>query len=486
MSSRCALHALVLLLSSLLAACNVALGPGYTVVKQEYAVQWTGTDQLLVKATYRVKNTGKVPLDYLDVTLPPEPRRSGLHVWFAETAVTPQAADEFVSAGTVRIPINPALPLKEKMVLAVEYSLAGRVGDPGASPSFYLEPQRGDSGWHPLLRERKGSFGAGGAPPEKWDLRITVPRGFLVHASGDPKGRKRRGEMVEYHFRQRLDSDSTPFVVAGRYHEWRSRAHGLDVYFWSPEAAQEADAERLGARLAATAAHYESTFGPRLPRSRDIWLVRIPVPTNPPDPRPKMGPAGKPPAFPDGIFVPYTGFEKLLGVPEECLADWYLAHVWLELVASPDRSAGDIFDALSSYMAESLPHGCGYAMAARALRTNPDRSALISTQLRAYLRGFPPGRSAKANLPEFVEMSLRTRLFMVALEDRLGRDRLNAALRRMLQSLRGETWSTNDLRVAIQLETGEDPAEFFRQWLNQPGIPEEFRKKYEQQASGSR
>ena len=44
----------------------------------------------------------------------------------------------------------------------------------------------------------------------------------------------------------------------------------------------------------------------------------------------------------------------------------------------------------------------------------------------------------------------------------------------------------NDLRVAIQLETGEDPAEFFRLWLNQPGIPDEFRKKYEQQSPGSR
>jgi hypothetical protein len=77
-------------------------------------------------------------------------------------------------------------------------------------------------------------------------------------------------------------------------------------------------------------------------------------------------------------------------------------------------------------------------------------------------------------------------LFYFALEDRFTEKVLSAAFSRIIYAFRGRTWTTNDLRVAIHLETGEDPAEFFRQWLNQPGIPEDFRKRYEKPREGNR
>jgi aminopeptidase N len=49
----------------------------------------------------------------------------------------------------------------------------------------------------------------------------------------------------------------------------------------------------------------------------------------------------------------------------------------------------------------------------------------------------------------------------------------------MLQGLRGSTYGWVDLRVAVEAETGRDMGEFFRRWLNEPGIPENFRKRYE-------
>ncbi len=228
--------------SAMFCACGVALGPGYTIEKQQYDVHWTGTSELLVRSTYRVKNTGKTPIDYLEFELPEASHRSGLQVWLDGAPVATEAADESAPAGTVRIPVSPALALKKTQALVIEYRLRGPVSEGSATPSFFLETQ----GWYPELHKQEGLFGSGGNPPEKWDLRVTVPRDFLVHASGAHKGTKRRNDMVEHRFRQRPDRDSTPFVVAGRYHEQRARTAGSEVILWTFQPLQEAVAQAVG------------------------------------------------------------------------------------------------------------------------------------------------------------------------------------------------------------------------------------------------
>src|SRR3954470_5045139 len=65
---------LPLLLVSLVwaAGCAVALGPGYTIEKQEIAVEFVPAPEpaIRVNAVYRLRNTGHHPLSSLELRLP--------------------------------------------------------------------------------------------------------------------------------------------------------------------------------------------------------------------------------------------------------------------------------------------------------------------------------------------------------------------------------------------------------------------------------
>src|SRR5258708_11728764 len=54
------------------AACAVALGPGYAIVKQELSVQFQPNPEPIIRieATYQLKNTGNQPLASLELRLP--------------------------------------------------------------------------------------------------------------------------------------------------------------------------------------------------------------------------------------------------------------------------------------------------------------------------------------------------------------------------------------------------------------------------------
>jgi aminopeptidase N len=64
------------------------------------------------------------------------------------------------------------------------------------------------------------------------------------------------------------------------------------------------------------------------------------------------------------------------------------------------------------------------------------------------------------------------------MEDRCGAPTVHRALARIVRILRGKTWSVSDLRSAMEAECGADLADFFRQWLIRPGIPDDFRARY--------
>ncbi|MGH9792381.1 MAG: hypothetical protein ACRD5W_14320, partial [Candidatus Acidiferrales bacterium] len=223
---RLALAALLLIYTALLCACATPLGPGHTINKQQYEVEWIAANQLLVRGSYRLQNTGDRPLDYIEVTLPPEPRRRELKLLLEGVAVAPESAGRLTPADTVRIPLRPAWRRKKKGDLVVEYIFAAN-GSAGV-PSFYLEA----GGWYPELLAHQGLFGSGGDPPETWDLRITVPRDFLVHASGEPKGQKRRNDSVVQRFRQRRSEHLYPFAVGGRFQQYSLRSNVLRAWLW--------------------------------------------------------------------------------------------------------------------------------------------------------------------------------------------------------------------------------------------------------------
>ncbi len=50
----------------------------------------------------------------------------------------------------------------------------------------------------------------------------------------------------------------------------------------------------------------------------------------------------------------------------------------------------------------------------------------------------------------------------------------------MVGSLHGSRFGYADLLSALELETGQKLGDFFRLWLDQTGIPEDVRARYEE------
>jgi hypothetical protein len=70
-------------------------------------------------------------------------------------------------------------------------------------------------------------------------------------------------------------------------------------------------------------------------------------------------------------------------------------------------------------------------------------------------------------------------LFFFALQDRYGQDVFNKALSHMLDARRGGGFDLDDLIAAFEQETHQNVAEFVRQWMKHPGVPNDFRARYE-------
>ncbi len=77
----------------------------------------------------------------------------------------------------------------------------------------------------------------------------------------------------------------------------------------------------------------------------------------------------------------------------------------------------------------------------------------------------------------------KSRLFFFALEDKCGRENLEHAIAHMVYALRGQEYGYTDLRAALEQECHQDLSSMFAAWLDQKGIPADFRARYEKSNS---
>jgi aminopeptidase N len=70
-------------------------------------------------------------------------------------------------------------------------------------------------------------------------------------------------------------------------------------------------------------------------------------------------------------------------------------------------------------------------------------------------------------------------LFFYGLQDRYGQKVFNAALTHMLEARRGGGFDLDDLIATFEEETHQNVAQFVRAWMKHPGVPEDFRVRYE-------
>ncbi len=479
------------------AGCSVPFAPGYTIEQQRIEVTYSeaAPDRVSVRAWYRMRNTGTQPLEELRFRLPYKDWTEDLRVEWGGQALAPQGVAGTEAEFSTRFDAPWNQKDRKEFVLAFDLKIVNTnlsLGE-GRGPFFILPC----GGWYPYLLPPPETFSGGGTPPNKWDLVVSVPQGYLVHASGTQRVQDRHGSGKNtgssHRFEQKLGADFDPFVVAGPYQEQKTQWGSETVFLWSGQTLPESRTREIGERFGEEAAYFTAEFGMKDATKGQAWMIGCPgglaIGYGQPGQFQTAGPDKRGGsivgcfAVPQGVFVPIS-FEKFdvpgsfvapaqadtskvvlsfTSVDVQLAATWFTFSVgvapggpWFPMSGAPD------------YMALSF-----------TLSKNPSRRGDYIRQLIERVDSDPEGAKENLASAKTIEIArIRSELFYLALEDRCGATNVHRALAQIVRILQGKTWDVNDLRSATEAECGADLAEFFRQWLNRPGIPDDFRARY--------
>jgi hypothetical protein len=466
-------------------ACAVPLAPGYRIVKQSNEVRFVSGQpaQLQVRARYTLQNSGNSDLNFVDANLPGEKDfgRANVRVevdGHESTPVSLPPEDREQQPNAIRIPFDSPWTRKKSHELSIEYAFSSS-GNSGAliaidQNSFHLGPR----GWFPELQPPKRVLAPYPNPPVLTNYTVRVPADFLILAGGAPNGRKKDGGEIEYRFELRAGI-SAPYVVAGRYVASAPESRSHSAVFWTIRPLKD-DPAPAAERITAAWQTLETDFGPL---NKNITTPHI---VESPGLRGRLAGESAPAAvaFPGGALVNPaalalgTGGDQFIDIVIHALArDWFGD----EIYPSPEAAVG---------MGEGLPEYA--AIVVDEARNGPDaRRRRIVEYLRAYddassgaqeiplggtMMGDPIGqrRIALAKAP----------LFFAALEDTCGTVPMQNGIANLVARLRGREVGYADLRSALEESSNRNLAGMFRLWLNEKGIPEDFRTRYQGSAVG--
>jgi Peptidase family M1 domain len=463
-------------------SCDAPLVPGYQILRESREVRFVpgGSTALHIQGSFKLENTGNGDLTFLDVTLPEEKAfgRQNLRVELNGREIGPvpiPAEYRQDQPDAVRIPLDPPWPHEKTLELAIEYDLISPE-DPGSritlgEDEFHL----GSRGWFPVLEPPRRVLSPFPRRPKATWYRVRVPSNFLVLARGTPKGKKRQGGETEYRFLLSED-DLPPYVVAGSYVQSSPQLQPDSARFWTRKPLPS-NPEQAARQITETWDVLENDFGPL---DRNIAAPHV---VESPQLREDTGAEETGPAatsFPGGVLVNPAALA--LGTDSEPFLEMVthaLAHNWFgnEMYPAPDAALG---------LGEGLPE---YAtVVVDQARHGPSARR---QRIAEYLKEYDEARKSAAEKPLGITMLSDTPaqrqialakapLFFVALEDACGADAMRQGLRHMVEVLRGQEASYDSLRSALEEASGKNLGELFRVWLNQDGIPADFRSRYEQ------
>ncbi len=467
------------------AACGAHLAPSYEIERQELEVGYVAaaTPHLHLRATYRLRNNGNSELAEIGARLPDLPAfgRENLRATSGGRELSIQPSSE-PDGHEMRISFGSSWPQRQHRVVVLEYDLApappGNAAVAVNPGSFHVR----DEAAFPELRPPLGPLAKGGARPAKFRFVVRAPRDFRVFASGREEHLRRHGDETEHELRM-AKSDFQLFAAGGAYQEQRIDAAGGSVIFWT---FQPLDAERVRAaatRLAATRQALQSAFGPIGKNLPPEHLIETPAMLAQSEGR-GDGPSGV--ALPAGALLNRRAFA--LDVSSEAFLDLVehdMAHHWfgqfIEPIAEVKASLGE---GLAEYAS---------LVAAEARGGEAERRHRVALLLREYDESRArvaekPLRKLRISDP-FEQRAFgysKGALLFVALEDQYGRENVRRALAHVAGALRGSGFGYAVVFSALEQETKQDLGEFFRTWLNQPGLPAQFRARYQEKAEATK
>jgi peptidase M1-like protein len=461
----------------------VPIAPGYRIAKESREIQFVAGSPpaVQVSSNYTIVNAGASNLNFIDVTLPVSSvyGRADFTSELDGHAATLSALPEELQGDApndLRLSFNSAWKQGQSHEVTIEYSFRS----PQAGSRITLDDtdfHLGSRGAFAVLEPPKHILAPFPKRPTVMYYSVRVPRDFRVLARGTPVGRKQVGSAdVGYRYRLTAD-DLTPFVVAGRYAESAPSGAG-GVVFWTlqPVSIAAATAQAIGNAWNTL----QKDFGPL---DRNIHAPHVvEVPNLPEHISGQQGIAAV--AFPGGALVSSAAIAQAAqGDAFVEAVSHALAHNWLgdEIYPAPDASL---------VLGEGLPE---YAM----LVIDEDRGGEAARRKRVmrYLADYdtdvqrgPEETLAVATLndPESARRIALAKapLFFAALEDECGEEKMRAAVKEVVTLLRGQEVGYPALRSALEQMSGKNLAPTFRLWLNEKGIPADFRARYGGNPSG--
>jgi hypothetical protein len=462
-----------LLLAFWAAACVAPLGPGYTIETQQVQVQFAPGPEprIRIEADYQVRNTGNQPLTGLELRLPGRRRfhyEQPTARWDS-AAVTLGASTDNPRNTVITFAEPWAKSRRHTLHLSVEYlpAKADETTLSFSNDAFFLPAQ----GWSPELLPVRGLFATGGVPPKKWELDVRTPQGFLVHTSGKQTKSSPSGGELALRATQGA-SDQYPLVIAGRYTEAQIGDGKQRVYLWTQKPQEAGGLRELSEALNRTIAAYDSVFGTRVMEPSATWIVECPVVagcfTNlNPSTAKLLGEEEKEPVTAemvseDTMMVDLTG-----GTPK------------LAAAAAPSLAASWLGYAQNPGFYEQAPPLSAFPAFAASIGHEAAESADSRAETIRHALRLIPEKAEPHRAEDQAVLRAKSFLFFYALEDKYGREVFQKAIHHMLYARRERGLELNDLIAAFDQETHENATEFVRRWMKRPGIPEDFRKRYE-------
>jgi hypothetical protein len=460
------------------ASCAAAFGPGYTVDKQEIRVHFVADPQPSIRmdAEYHLRNTGNRPLSSLELRLP-SPRRFHLADvradWDSQAVTLPPSRS---NPRNVLVTLPQAWSISASHNLHVSFNIQSAEAAEstlGFSPDAFFLPAEG---WSPQLLPARGIFATGGVPPKRWLLTLRVPEGFLVHASGrQSKASRSGGEQIIRV--QQQSKDGYPFVIAGRFSATRLSAGPEAINLWT-RAPQSASALRQAAdALVKSVQAYNAMFGDRGAGSHQLWVVECPLVA--------------------GCFASaVSNYAKLIaGSDEKPSAELAsLDAVMVDVGASAEEIAAAAGPSLASswlgygenpgFFEQDPPLSALPAFAASRGRQAVQGPQVRAETIRRAL-GLIPVHSDTKKPEDAAVIRAKSLLFFFGLQDRYGQDAFDKALSHMLSARRGGGFDLDDLIAAFEQETQQNVADFVRRWMKHPGVPDDFRARYQGAAASA-
>lgn len=468
--------------------CAASFGPGYSVNTQTVDVRFTPgpPPHISIDAQYEVSNTGTQPLSSLELRLPGRRRFKSSDVsleWDGQELRVEQSAANPRNS-LVMLPSSWAMLGRHSVHVKMDLQTSneGETHLGFAPDAFFLPAQ----GWAPELLPARGLFATGGAPPARWDLTVHVPKEFVIHTSGEKIKISKHENEVTVRATQRV-ADIYPYVIAGRYVTKQIGSERQKIYLWTRNAENPGELRTVSDSLVKALQSYNAVFGERTiaspptgflrrhkgPSKNEppLWLVECPVilrcfsSENVARARifsaDNEGKSGEMISLDSAVIDPSPGAKKIAGA-----AGPALAASWLGYGQSPGFYEQDA--PLSAFPAFAA------AVGTEALNGSVSRAETIRRALAAV-----PQNGATLEQANSSALRAKSLLFFYALQDRYGNEVFRKAVQHMLYARRSRGFDLDDLIAAFDEESHGNTAEFVRLWMKHPGVPRDFRAKYE-------